>query len=108
VEPDEFAMRTEARRRSKGENEGERARARWLGLDNGRAVHLLERSTRLLPTKTTTTHFAQETRLETGPNCKVGVRADGVRAVSLQDPHGTRGPWRLKYVNPEDKAAITQ
>jgi hypothetical protein len=36
------------------------------------------------------------------------MRADGVRAVYLQDPHGTRGPWRLKYVNPEDKAAITQ
>jgi lactoylglutathione lyase len=87
------------------ENKAERSHVRWVGLGDGRAIHLVQREHSPPGDRPINTHFALSSpdldsvmeRLASkgvpfgnldGPNRKVTVRADGVRAVYLQDPDG--------------------
>jgi lactoylglutathione lyase len=87
------------------ESKAERSHVKWVGLDDGRAIHLVEREHTAPADRPTNTHFALacpdfEAVLRklaakdvpfgdlNGPNRKVAVRADGVRAAYVQDPDG--------------------
>ncbi len=78
---------------------------RWFQIDMGRSVHLIAGATGPVPDRPMSAHFALAssdfdavlddlTRKGvafgdlTDPNGRVGVRADGVRQVYLQDPDG--------------------
>ena len=87
------------------DNKAERSNVRWVGVADGRAIHLVEREHTAPANRPINDHFALAcpdfdavlgeltSRAVpfgdlTGPNRKIAVRADGVRAVYLQDPDG--------------------